>query len=656
MTSYSRHFRLVALFILCTSHSLLHADDVSAPRQKACISVYRYGGAASGWIVNGPGAFPSGTLKSITAHVTRAQVVFTQSWVVAPQTGYSANVDWVWSGVVEDLADPYGNRNGDIEITEGAPSSDQNDRPVQDTSGGSSIVSPDLALILQYVADSQCYPVVFVNGLPGASGLTLVKMNNVSRTVFNNFNQAIQVVPTLTGVVTLIDSKSFPRTQNPLTFQKQSLISTLGHELGHAACLDPVVPQPDPKTNPRWGDATGHPPINQAATPTPEGQGVPGDGRTLYPDVMWYTGVNRTGEEFMTLRQAYLANMCVSNVNGVRETYAPSFTVVPNGPTALLSYVIYGGPAAPPAQARPPVSIGLGNMSSIDAFSYDQTQFPKGRVPYKFTVDKTSIGLVGSSVNMVVAALNNPAGYEFSSPADPAGSILKTNSIVLSPVDFGLAALDNLAALTFRPPSFIDPLGAGLINPGKKVYFSVPPNDPSGLDPADIGQVLGTNTGPAFSIYATKELLGLQKGDDIDGLCVADNGNGLYDGPPLDTVLFSLTRNSTSVTNGTFSAADILLGPAINANGPVGPPIVVRPAKSLGLAAGDDLKGLKCFVVKACDINGDGKVNLADIQLIIDARNTKTFQGDPRDVDGDGIITANDARICTLRCDNAGCK
>jgi hypothetical protein len=50
-----------------------------------------------------------------------------------------------------------------------------------------------------------------------------------------------------------------------------------------------------------------------------------------------------------------------------------------------------------------------------------------------------------------------------------------------------------------------------------------------------------------------------------------------------------------------------------------------------------------------CDANSDGFVGLADIQAILAARNTAVSPGDPRDPDHDGLITVNDARICTQR-------
>jgi hypothetical protein len=64
------------------------------------------------------------------------------------------------------------------------------------------------------------------------------------------------------------------------------------------------------------------------------------------------------------------------------------------------------------------------------------------------------------------------------------------------------------------------------------------------------------------------------------------------------------------------------------------------------------------FVVKPrleCDINGDGQVDRDDIALILAAHGARVGTGDPRDVDGDGIITGNDARVCRHQCTNPGC-
>ncbi len=59
---------------------------------------------------------------------------------------------------------------------------------------------------------------------------------------------------------------------------------------------------------------------------------------------------------------------------------------------------------------------------------------------------------------------------------------------------------------------------------------------------------------------------------------------------------------------------------------------------------------------KSCDANGDDNVDRNDIVLIMAARNTAaTGSSDPRDHDGDGIITVLDARQCIFQCDLNNC-
>ena len=57
-----------------------------------------------------------------------------------------------------------------------------------------------------------------------------------------------------------------------------------------------------------------------------------------------------------------------------------------------------------------------------------------------------------------------------------------------------------------------------------------------------------------------------------------------------------------------------------------------------------------------CDIDTDGDIDRNDIALILAARNTPaTGPGDPRDADGDGVISVLDARTCVLKCTNPRC-
>jgi hypothetical protein len=56
-----------------------------------------------------------------------------------------------------------------------------------------------------------------------------------------------------------------------------------------------------------------------------------------------------------------------------------------------------------------------------------------------------------------------------------------------------------------------------------------------------------------------------------------------------------------------------------------------------------------------CDVDENGAVDRNDIAAIFKARNTPAATGDLRDADGDNMITATDARICTLKCSKARC-
>lgn len=59
--------------------------------------------------------------------------------------------------------------------------------------------------------------------------------------------------------------------------------------------------------------------------------------------------------------------------------------------------------------------------------------------------------------------------------------------------------------------------------------------------------------------------------------------------------------------------------------------------------------------VASCDIDVDGDVDLNDVNLVKAGIGKPVVAGDKRDVTGDGKITINDVRACTLKCTRANC-
>ena len=56
-----------------------------------------------------------------------------------------------------------------------------------------------------------------------------------------------------------------------------------------------------------------------------------------------------------------------------------------------------------------------------------------------------------------------------------------------------------------------------------------------------------------------------------------------------------------------------------------------------------------------CDVNLDGQVDVDDITEIFAVIGSSVSIGSPYDPDGDGFVTIDDARLCTLRCTNTNC-
>jgi hypothetical protein len=159
-----------------------------------------------------------------------------------------------------------------------------------------------------------------------------------------------------------------------------------------------------------------------------------------------------------------------------------------------------------------------------------------------------------------------------------------------------------------RPPS-LDPIGDRSVNEGAALSIVITANDPDG---------------DSLSFAA----------DSLpDGATLVDNGDGTarFDWQPSSGQAGAYPVSITVTDNGVpnLSATEAIT-------------ISVEP-------------GGGCDVITG-DIDGDCDVDMDDMNIIMAARNTQADgDDDPRDLDGDGTITANDARQLSLLCTRPRC-
>jgi hypothetical protein len=58
---------------------------------------------------------------------------------------------------------------------------------------------------------------------------------------------------------------------------------------------------------------------------------------------------------------------------------------------------------------------------------------------------------------------------------------------------------------------------------------------------------------------------------------------------------------------------------------------------------------------KTCDLDNDFDIDRNDIALVMAVKNAAAAPGDPRDVNHDGVINADDGRVCTAQCTRLRC-
>ncbi len=254
------------------------------------------------------------------------------------------------------------------------------------------------------------------------------------------------------------------------------------------------------------------------------------------------------------------------------------------------------------------LSLGLSNCAggdNVDALASGQ-EFgywkPDGQNAADFlffSVDENSKGLTGTAVSGETdhpSANCDPSepqadefgtnGYEHNNHfidgdgANCNGRNPPSGPTSLSLVEDGAPPNDDVDALAERQVLEDNP---------DHVYLSLDPTSPSlgMLSAADV-LVADTTGTPQLSLYAGTGELGLSVSDDIDALCVKENGDFDYV-PADDTVWFSLAPGSQTLKDHNWSAADIL------AAGPEGVHRVLC-AEQIGLQVGDNVDALKCYM------------------------------------------------------------
>jgi hypothetical protein len=260
-----------------------------------------------------------------------------------------------------------------------------------------------------------------------------------------------------------------------------------------------------------------------------------------------------------------------------------------------------------------------GDQDNVDALSFG-SDFTEEDGAITFSVAPGSAGLPGTNVAQQAACSPaQPQADEFFSSLDGTnghffdGDGLNGDCPTVD-ANLGLVerpASDDLDALNEQPPSFLDDDRDGLLD--EAAFFSLAADSPSlatqGRSAADVLWTVGAIQ-PGVYVSATD--LGLQAGDDIDGLCVADLGDGAMYDPAVDIVAFSLASGSPTLAELGASAADVF-GP--------GPQVLVRAA-NLGLQGSDDLNAMKCPSElvppgPVGDADCDGVANAIDAALVL---------------------------------------
>jgi PKD repeat protein len=390
--------------------------------------------------------------------------------------------------------------------------------------------------------------------------------------------------------------------------------------------------------------------------------------------------------------------------------WTPSFTQSGNH---QLRFIVTddGSPAASDSEEititvgnvnRPPIldSIGDHQVDEAVVLAFDISATDPDGNQISFTAGNLPSGAVLSDNEDGSASFNWTPDYG-------AAGNYRVNFIV---IDDGLPAASDSETVTItvgdvnRPPA-LDPIGNRLLNDGETLSIVISASDPDGDNLAYTANGLPdgatlTDQGDGTALFSWTPLY-TQAGNHIVEFVVSDDGDpsagdseevtlsvGEVNRPPmlnpigdrgvnegevlsfvilasdpdgdsLSFVVDSLPGGAELIDNGDGTAQFTWLP----VSGQAGEYPIGFSVSDSGVPSMNDTEDIT-IVVEAgsgCggmigDIDGDCDVDQDDMNLILAARNTQA-QGadDPRDLDGDGMITANDARQLVLLCTRARC-
>ncbi len=308
-------------------------------------------------------------------------------------------------------------------------------------------------------------------------------------------------------------------------------------------------------------------------------------------------------------------------------------------------------------------SLGLSDDGCDDSFGQDNVDalsFGSAVVETEPAVDfSVTAGALGSDGSAVeVQSLCPPAepGLSPEPESDIFRSLLAGTNLLLfdgnGPVGACQAAFplglleavsmrDELDAFVAWDPSVVDRNADGV--PESPVYFSLDASSPSlAALGFTAGDILRTSNAETPSLYASREQLGLQATDDVDGLCLVERGDDVYSAS--DTLLFSLAPGSPTLPAIGASAGDMIKAGS--------PPVVAYSAATLGLRQTDDIDAASCagpagITGGSGDVNCDATTNSVDAALILQ-RVAGLVSSLPCDAEGDvngGGINSVDAAL-----------